>query len=75
MGGSTAYHPLQGFGWRNLTSPWLKNTRPRSVLAVISTRGVGNEGSVAMAELSVLHPTALMFIGLGLSLAYVLWRG
>jgi hypothetical protein len=28
-----------------------------------------------MAELSVLHPTALMFIGLGLSLAYVLWRG
>ena len=60
--------------WHNRTRLWLKNTRRHFVMALITTRGVGNEGSVAMAELSVLHPTALILIGLGLSLGYILWR-
>jgi hypothetical protein len=38
-------------------------------------RGVGNEGRVAMAEVSSLDltTTTLMLFGLGLCLAYIFW--
>jgi hypothetical protein len=50
----------------------------KSVFALFTTTkwsGVGNEGRVAMAEVSSLDPTTttLMLLGLGLCLAYIFW--